>query len=142
MGDTATYRLTLPVPVGTTTHFVLTDTLPGNMTYNGGSLAVILPAGASAGNNPQVDSNGVFFNLAGQTLTLDFGTLTVPAAGNIIVDISTTIQNVQANQDGTDLCQFGHPDLRQSRRGNHRHRPGHEQPGPGRGTRTWNCPKR
>ncbi|RPH86692.1 MAG: isopeptide-forming domain-containing fimbrial protein, partial [Desulfobacteraceae bacterium] len=100
IGDTTTYRLTLPVPVGTTTHFILTDTIPADLAYNSGSLAVTLPAGASAGQAPLADTNGSFFSLAGQNLTLDFGTLTVPTGGNITVDFSVTVQNVSATQDG------------------------------------------
>ena len=99
IGDAATYRLTLPVPVGTTTNFVLTDIIPADLTYSSGSLAVTLPAGASAGNTPLADSNGSFFSLAGQTMTLNFGTLTVPTTGNITVEFSVTVQNVLANQD-------------------------------------------
>ena len=101
IGDAATYRVTMPVPVGTSTNFTLTDTIPANLAFQSGSVTVALPSFATAGNSPLVDTNAAFFSLAGNVMTLHFGTLTVPIAGNVTVDFNAVVQNVTANQDGT-----------------------------------------
>jgi uncharacterized repeat protein (TIGR01451 family)/fimbrial isopeptide formation D2 family protein len=101
IGDVAKYRVTMPVRVGTAVNFTLTDVLPVGLTYNNGSLSVSLPGGASISNGALVDANGSFFLLSGNTITLTFGNLTVPTAGEITVDFNATVQNVIANQDGT-----------------------------------------
>jgi len=100
IGDAATYRVTLPVPVGSSTNFTLTDTIPANLAYQSGSLNITLPSGATA-SNTLTDTNPAFFTLAGSIMTLRFGTLSVPTAGNVTVDFNAVIQNVQLNQDGT-----------------------------------------
>ncbi len=101
IGEAATYRVTLPVPVGTSTNFTLSDTIPANLAYQSGSLNVTLPTGATASNSPLADTNPAFFTLAGNVLTLHFGTLTAPTAGNVTVDFNAVVQNVIASQDGT-----------------------------------------
>ena len=108
IGDTATYRVTLAVPVGTSTNFRLADTMPANLSYNGGSLIVALPAGATASNSPLVEHHPAFFTLVGNVLTLNFGTLTVPTAGNVTVDFNAVVQNVTCQPGRDDHLQFRH----------------------------------
>jgi fimbrial isopeptide formation D2 family protein/uncharacterized repeat protein (TIGR01451 family) len=103
VGAQAQFQITLPVPAGSTMSFVVTDDLPAGLTFDAGSLSAVLPSAASASNAPLDDANATFFSQSGDTLSLDFGDLTVPTAGNIVVSYTVTVANVIANQDGTIL---------------------------------------
>ncbi len=103
VGAQAQFQITLPVPAGSTMGFVVTDDLPAGLTFDAGSLSAVLPTGASASNAPLNDANATFFSQSGDTLSLDFGDLSVPTAGNIVVSYTVTVANVIANQDGTIL---------------------------------------
>ena len=99
----ATFRVTAGAPVGTTNSLVLTDTLASGLQYVAGSLSVVLPPGATSSNAPLNDGNSAFFSQSGNTLTLNFGTLSVPNPGNIIITYDVRVANVLANQDGVIL---------------------------------------
>ena len=100
IGDTETYQLTLGVPAGDTSNFVLTDVLPAGLTYVTGSQSVALPSGFTAVNNPPSFS----WNSGTRTLTWDFGNIHKDApAGTIVVTYDVQVENVIGNQDGTLL---------------------------------------
>lgn len=100
VGETPTFRITMGVPTGTTNNLIVTDVLPSELGYVNGSLNVIIPSGATSSNSPLIDSNAAFFNISGNTLTFNFGTLTAPSGGNITITYDTVILNVPDNQDG------------------------------------------
>ncbi|MCX8070846.1 MAG: isopeptide-forming domain-containing fimbrial protein [Candidatus Binatia bacterium] len=100
---TATFRIVASAPIGTTTNFVVSDTLATGLSYVLGSLTVTLPPGATASNAPLVDSNASFFTQSGNNLQFNFGNLTVPASGNIEIVYDVQVQNVLSNQDGVLL---------------------------------------
>lgn len=105
IGESATFRLRVGVPVGSETNFVITDVLDPGLSFVSGSLAVTVPPGMSSTNSPLTEANPSFFNYdAGTgTLTFDFGDITVPTAGQITITYATTIDNVLSNQDGVFL---------------------------------------
>ncbi len=100
VGETPTFRITMGVPTGITNNLVVTDILPSELGYVSGTLNVILPAGASSSNSPLNDSNATFFNLSGNTITLNFGTLTAPSGGSVTITYNTVVLNISSNQDG------------------------------------------
>lgn len=100
VGEIPTFRITMGVPTGVTDNLIMTDILPSELGYVNGSLSVTLPAGATSTNSPLNESNGTFFNLSGNTLTFNFGDITAPSGGNIVVTYNTVVLNILANQDG------------------------------------------
>jgi uncharacterized repeat protein (TIGR01451 family)/fimbrial isopeptide formation D2 family protein len=103
VGATATFRLTMGAPVGTSASFVVTDTMAGGLQFAPGSLTVDLPPGSTATNSPLEDTNPSFFTQSGNTLTFNFGSLTVPGAGNVVITYDVIVRNILSNQDGVIL---------------------------------------
>ena len=103
IGQVPRFRITVGVPSGSTNALVVTDVLPAGLLLNGGTLTVTPPAGFTSSNSPLTDANPAFFTQSGQTLTLNFGMVTVPTAGNLVIEYDTTVANVLANQDGVTL---------------------------------------
>ncbi|WP_153306071.1 isopeptide-forming domain-containing fimbrial protein [Desulfatiglans anilini] len=108
IGSRPTFRITLEVPAGTTNAFKVLDTLPAESgvpltAFLAGTLAVSLPDGAGASKAPLTEANdpGFFhYNVSSNTLTFDFGTITIPTAGAIVIEYQVEVKNEPANQDG------------------------------------------
>ena len=101
IGENAIFQIIAGVPAGAINRFVITDQLPPGLSFAEGTLAVTLPPGAAASNIPQESNPGFFSHDAGNgRIVFDFGLLTVPAAGNIIIEYEATVDNVPDNQDG------------------------------------------
>ena len=105
IGQNATFEIRAGVPSGTSKDFIITDRLPSGLAFQSGSLSVILPQGGSSTNSPLTESNGVFFQYEASsgTITMDFGNVTIPSAGDIVVRYKASVQNIATNQDGTVL---------------------------------------
>lgn len=103
IGEQPVFQIRLSVPAGSTTTFVATDVLPAGLSFDAGSLSVTLPPGLASTNAPLAEGNAAFFAQAGNVLTFDFGDLTAPTAGDIVLTYSTTVENVIANQNGVLL---------------------------------------
>ncbi len=97
IGDTTTNTITLSVPVGNTSNFVITDTLPSGLTYTGQPITITIPPSVSVTNNPNTTP------AAGTNpLTFDFGTVTNDSgvAQNIVISYEVRADNVIGNQNG------------------------------------------
>jgi len=107
VGATATFQISSGVPIGSQTGFIYTDVLPVGLSYVPGSLVVVSPPLTSSTcgmpNPPCDDTNPAFFQLAGNTMTFDFGDITVLAAGAITLTYDVTVDNILSNQDGVLL---------------------------------------
>ncbi len=105
IGDNATFVITAGLPKGTSKNFVITDHIPSGLELESASLNVSLPSGASSTNAPLDESNSAFFSYdsSNGVMTLDFGNVTVPTAGNVAITYQTVVRNIMANQDGTQL---------------------------------------
>jgi len=103
--DQPEFEVRTGVPAGTNNDFLISDTLPVGLIFVANSLNVVVPSGANSSNGAMVEANGSFFNYdsSSRSLTLDFGTLTTPSAGNIIITYATMIENAIGNQDGVTL---------------------------------------
>ena len=100
IGDVETYRLTLSVPAGDTTGFLVVDQLPSGLGYVSGTQNVVLPVGFSADNNPPLFT----WDSGASTLTWNFGDIHKDApAATILITYDVQILNVAGNQDGTPL---------------------------------------
>jgi len=98
IGDIVHYRLTMDIPVGTSTGMVITDQLPGDLAFlNAGAYVpvITLPAGITTSSNT--------VNEAGGLVTVTLGTVTATAAGPITIDYYAQVENVAANQEGVNL---------------------------------------
>ncbi|PIE71573.1 MAG: hypothetical protein CSA22_01735 [Deltaproteobacteria bacterium] len=103
IGETASYVVTVPVPKGSATSFVVTDTLSAGLSFVPGTLSVVLPGGMTASTTPLTEGNAAFFTASGSDLTFDFGTLTASAADDIVITYDVNVDNVIENQDGDFL---------------------------------------
>ena len=100
IGEEATYRLTVEIVEGTVEDLVVTDTLPGGVTY--------LSANVGVGNGGITHGYTAPPVQAVQFLTFDFGDLVNPANGDdtddqLTIDITVRVDNAPGNQDGTIL---------------------------------------
>ncbi len=105
VGDDATFRITVGLPGGTSKNLVLKDHIPSGLSLNSGTLNVTLPQGASSSNAPLDETNGAFFTYDAQSgnMTLDFGNVTAQQSGDLIITYSAKVEDIMANQDGTQL---------------------------------------
>ncbi len=105
IGDNATFVITSGLPSGTSKNLVVKDHIPSGLSFTPGSLSVSLPAGASSTNAPLNESNNAFFSYDSSSgnMTLDFGNVTVPTAGNVVITYQAVVRNIMSNQDGTQL---------------------------------------
>lgn len=100
IGEEAEFEITVSVPLGTTTNFVLTDVLDSELAFVAGSLSVNLSAGVSVTNTPLNETNTTFFDLTGDTITLDFGSVTSSNNGTITITYNAEVENILVNQVG------------------------------------------
>ncbi len=105
IGDNATFVITAGLPSGTSKNFVITDHIPSGLELDSASINVSLPSGASSTNAPLNASNSAFFSYDSSTgvMILDFGNVTVPTAGNVVITYQAIVRNIATNQDGTQL---------------------------------------
>ncbi len=100
IGDEVGYRLTISLIEGTVDDVVVTDTLPDGLRFES-ALVGLGNLGITTGYTPPPGQ-------AGQVLTFDLGQVVNPADGDdtndlITIDITATVENLAANQDGTVL---------------------------------------
>ena len=105
VGERPRFLISLGAPSGTANLFVVNDQLPSGLAFAAGTLQVTMPTGASATNSPLTEENLSFFsyNQSAGTMVFNFGTITVPTAGNILIEYQADVENVLTNQDGTTL---------------------------------------
>lgn len=102
----ATFEIRVGVPIGSATTFVVTDQLDSGLSFSAGSLSATLPTGASSttGASPLTEATGGFFSDNGSgLLTFDFGDITIPTAGDIVITYDVVVDNILANQNNTTL---------------------------------------
>ncbi len=81
VGDTVTYSIQVTLPEVSAPGLVLTDTLPAGYQYVNGSVSVVLGSfNGTVTPTPTVTPSG--FAHSGQTVTIDFGDVTVNTDGN------------------------------------------------------------
>ncbi len=97
IGDIVNYRVTVSLPVGTTTNFTLLDTLPAGLAFVTGSASLALSAGVTG------PSTGAIAPTSTSPLSFPLGSITVTAAGTITLDYQAQVSNVGTNQNGTTL---------------------------------------
>lgn len=95
IGDKATETITISLPVGTTSQLWAVDTLPTglqaiNFSYTYGT-------GVTVENNPPTVTQ------IGNTYYFDFGSVSSPQTGQIIINYTTTVLNILSNQNGVTL---------------------------------------
>ncbi len=99
IGDMVYYRITVGVPSGSTSSFVVKDVLPTGLVYVEDSALVTVPDGFTSEFSPDVDWNGT-----SRTVTWNFGDISLePPAADVIITYRARVQNILANQDGTTL---------------------------------------
>ncbi len=99
IADEETFKLTLGIPVGTTSNFIVTDTLPDGLIYVAGSQSVTPPTGFTSTNPPTFS-----WDPSTRKLKWDFGNVTNPApAADLLITYNVKVENVMTNQDGTTL---------------------------------------
>ncbi len=102
IGDILTYRITLPIPIGTTTNFLMTDVLPSGLIYNGTNAVTYTPAGGFTPITPAFN-----WDAGTRTLTWNFGSsVTATSAGTLQFTYDVKVDNVIANQDNVNLPNF------------------------------------
>ena len=97
IGDTTTNTITVSVPVGNTSDFVITDTLPSGLTYTGQPITITIPPSVTVSNNPNT-TPGAGTN----PLTFDFGNVenNSGVAQDIVISYEVRADNVIGNQNG------------------------------------------
>jgi len=98
IGDVVNYRLTIGVPIGTTSNFVATDVLPAGLTYVAGSAVVSTTAGVTT-----PASGTITPAIAGNTLTFTIGNIAATYAGSVYIDFNAQVANVRTNQHNASL---------------------------------------
>lgn len=99
IGDSTIMTLTIPIPGGSADDFMIIDNLPSGLRYTAEEVSITLPANVYANNpNPtnSADSDPAVWN---------FGTLTNrnSSSQNLVIQYEVEVQDILANQDGTDL---------------------------------------
>ena len=104
------FKIVVGVPTGTTDNFTITDTLSSGLSYVSGSLKVTLPNGMSFSNDndndgiaEESDSNFFIYDQNSKNLIFNFGNISVPNSGNIVIEYHCSVDNILSNQDGTNL---------------------------------------
>ena len=100
IGDTTVNTITVSVPVGNTSNFVITDDLPDGLAYTGQPITINIPASVSVSNNPNTNPGA-----GTDPLVFDFGTVSNDSGVAQTITISYEVQatNVLTNQNGTLL---------------------------------------
>ncbi|PIE90914.1 MAG: hypothetical protein CR997_03400 [Acidobacteria bacterium] len=97
---TATMTITVGVPVGTTTNFVVTDDLPAGLSYTGATITIDTPASNFTASNSPSTTPGA----GTDPLIFDFGTVSNGgSAQTITISYEVEVDNVLTNQRGTIL---------------------------------------
>ncbi len=106
VGEMPVFGLQIGAPRGTTDRMVVRDVLPAGLTFKAGSLQAHLADQITTSRGVRFldETTPGFVTVSGNTLILDFGTVTATRAGNINVTYTTTVDNVIGNQDGTLLA--------------------------------------
>ena len=101
IGQTTTMTVSVGVPIGTTTNFVLTDMLPAGLAYTGDPINIMLPPSNFSNTNSPSTTPGAGTN----PLVFDFGDVTNSAAMGQTITISydVVVLNVIGNQNSTAL---------------------------------------
>ncbi|MFT5128742.1 MAG: fimbrial isopeptide formation D2 family protein, partial [Rhodothermales bacterium] len=95
IGETFTYTALITVPEGSITSVVATDTLPNNINFQAGTLAVVLGNG---GMSTSFVNEATSASYADPVLTITFGTVNNPINGNTADDsITVTFDAIVAN---------------------------------------------
>ncbi len=97
IGDIVSYRVTVSLPVGTTTSLTVTDALPSGLTFVAGSATLALSAGVSG------PVAGAIAPSPASPVTFALGPVTVIAAGTLTIDYQAQVLNVGGNQNNTAL---------------------------------------
>jgi len=100
IGEEAEFQITIGIPLGTTTNFELTDILDSELEFVSGSLSVSMSSGITVSNTPTNEANTTFFDLTGDTISLDFGTVSSSVNGSITIVYRAVVLNILANQSG------------------------------------------
>ena len=99
--ETTTTTLTIPIPVGQTSNFVVTDDLPPGLSYTGTAISITLPAGVTSTAIPPIPAPAA----GTDPLVFNFGTIQNSGAAtlNLVIAYEVQVDNVIGNQNLTSL---------------------------------------
>ena len=99
IGQNTTMTLTVDLPVGTTSNFVVTDNLPAGLRYTGSPITITTPAANFAASNMPSTTPGA----GTDPLIFDFGNITNSdtVTQTISIDYEVQVENVLGNQNLT-----------------------------------------
>lgn len=122
IGEITTATLTVALPIGTSTHFMVKDILPAGLRYTGGDIVITKPSAVSTNvsgaNTITVNSNtrtlvdgaspisgiaAVDGNDTSESLVFDFGQLEVTATSALTITYPVQVRNIIGNQRMTAL---------------------------------------
>jgi len=98
IGDLVHYKITVAVPVGTTSAFTITDALPAGLAYDSATTPVLaVTGGVTAPIAGNITPTGT------TALTFDLGNISATTAGSVVIDFYAQVTNVQTNQNNTSI---------------------------------------
>ncbi|EKF85388.1 isopeptide-forming domain-containing fimbrial protein, partial [Methanobacterium formicicum] len=98
IGETATESININLPVGSTTELKIIDVIPDGLGINGGinGFTYITTAGVNV-------NQFLVTYLGGNTYQISFGNVTITQEGNITINYTVLVQDVNGNYNGQNL---------------------------------------
>ena len=98
IGETATESININLPVGSTTELKIIDVMPNGLGINGGINGFTYTTTAGVTVNQFLVTY-----LGGNTYQISFGNVTITQEGNITINYTVQVQNVNENYNGQNL---------------------------------------
>ncbi len=98
IGETATESININLPVGSTTELKIVDVIPNGLGINGGINGFTYATTAGVNVNQFLVTY-----LGGNTYQISFGNVTITQEGNITINYTVLVQNVNGNYNGQNL---------------------------------------
>ncbi|MDY9924548.1 carboxypeptidase regulatory-like domain-containing protein [Methanobacterium sp.] len=98
IGETATESININLPVGITTELKIVDVTPNGLGINGGINGFTYATTAGVNVNQFLVTY-----LGGNTYQISFGNVTITQEGNITINYTVLVQNVNGNYNGQNL---------------------------------------
>lgn len=103
IGDLVHYRITVAVPVGTTSAFTITDALPAGLVYYGATTPTLSVTGGVTAPTAGTITPTVTTPSGMTTHNFSLGNITATSAGSVVIDFYAQVTNVHTNQNNTSI---------------------------------------
>jgi len=100
IGDSHSQTLTISIPPGSTSNFVVADNLPAGLFFPAQIVSLTIPPGLTYSGTPQVN-----WPAASNHLNFDFGDIlnSLTSAVEVVISYQVRVDNILSNQQGTQL---------------------------------------